>query len=277
MRPEQNAQLEILSLLTALTVENARTSERLERQARELAAALADLEAARERLLHGERLAAIGAVVARVSHEIRNPLATIGGFARILDAQPVDAGLPGYASIIVQEVEKLELLLREMLDFTGPRAPHLEPVDLNALVRDLARIHQSDLARHGVDLVLALGDLPPVDADRTQVERVLLNLWQNAAQAIAGARPAGRGTVTVTTGGGAGGVVLAVADDGPGIRPEDLPHLFTPFFTRKRHGTGLGLAVVKRIIDDHHGQIDVRDTTGGGMTFVVRLPPTRMR
>jgi signal transduction histidine kinase len=177
------------------------------------------------------------------------------------------------ADIIIAEVTKLETLLKEMLDFTSPKAPHFEALDLNAAVAQFAELHTGALREHGIELTLELGTPAPIVlADPHQLQRVLLNLWQNAVQAIEERRDRG-GTIRIGTRRAPARVELRVADDGIGIRDGDLAHLFTPFFTTKQRGTGLGLAVVKKIVDDHRGSIDVESRRGTGTTVCIGLVP----
>jgi signal transduction histidine kinase len=269
--------LQLLAVLGGLAIDNARIYARVERQATELRATLATLEATQDQLIHAERLATVGAVVARVSHEVRNPLATIGGFAGMLRKSPDDPRrVARDAGIIAEEVRKLESLLKEMLDFTSPRPPRLARLDVDSLVRSFVEVHRPELAAAGIGLTLDLEpELPWASADANQVQQVLLNLWQNAVQALEGA-PAGRERrIGLRTWQQDGAVRLAVADTGSGIPPDLLPRIFTPFFTTKQRGTGLGLAVVKKVIDDHHGSLLVESEEGRGTTFVVALPIAR--
>jgi signal transduction histidine kinase len=269
--------LQLLALVAGLALDNARIYRQVERQALHLQATLDQLRSTQEQLIHNERLAAVGAVVARVSHEIRNPLATIGGFARSLRAHPEDIErVTRNADIIVDEVEKLEVLLKEMLDFTSPRPPTLELTDVNAIVSRLATVHRDQLAASDVVLELDLApDLQSVLCDRSQLQRVLLNLWQNALQSMQDSPRPGSMRLAVRTWQESEVVKIAFADSGPGIAREVLQQIFTPFFTTKRRGTGLGLAVVKKIIDDHHGDIHVRTEPMVGTTFTITLPIAR--
>lgn len=265
--------LQLLAQLAGLALDNARMYRQVERQASELERAMGELRAAQEEVIHSERLATVGAVVARVSHEIRNPLATIGGFARALTAQPDEIErVRRNAEIILSEVTTLELLLKEMLDFTSPKMPRLEPVDLNGLVSDFVERHRGELRERGFVLHVDLCDEPPVVlADPHQLQRVLLNLWQNAIQAIEEAVPPARGTLSLRTCAEDGRAGFEIRDDGKGIPPEDRARVFVPFFTTKRRGTGLGLAVVKKIVDDHRGTIDFDSQEGAGTSVRVRL------
>jgi len=274
---EQRVQLlQLLALLAGLALDNARIYKQLEQQAGQLRRTLEELRAAQEQLIHSERLATVGAVVARVSHEIRNPLTTIGGFARTLSAHPDEIErVARNAHIIVEEVEKLEALLKEMLDFTSPRPPAFERTDVNRVITALANVHRSQLGEREVTLEIDLAPyLPDVLADPRQIQRVLLNLWQNALQAMDEA-PAGRARMlSVRTWRDGDAVKISFSDTGCGITPAALPQIFTPFFTTKQRGTGLGLAVVKKIIDDHRGAIEARNEPSGAC-FIISLPIIR--
>jgi signal transduction histidine kinase len=269
--------LQLLALLAGLALDNARIYRQIERQAKQLSETLDQLKAAQEQLIHSERLATVGAVVARVSHEIRNPLTTIGGFARTLGAHPDETDrVARNANIIVDEVEKLEALLKEMLDFTSPRPPALERTDLNGLLATLANVHRDELAERKVAMALELAPgLPLVLADRNQLHRVFLNLWQNAVQAMEESPVGQRNKLIVQSWPDGDTIKIAFSDTGIGIPRDVIANIFTPFFTTKQRGTGLGLAVAKKIIDDHRGSIHVRSERGAGTTIVVVLPVAR--
>ncbi len=268
--------LELLASLAGLALDNARMYVRVESQAQALGAALEELRATQDRLLHSERLATIGAVVAHVSHEIRNPLATIGGFARKLGAHPEQAArVTRGAAIIVQEVEKLERLLKEMLDFTSPKAPSFARTDVNRVIATLADVHGDELAEHAVALEMSLApDLPPIAADGGQLQRAFLNLWRNAVQAMEQVRNGRPRRLGIRTEPAGAGVRVVFTDSGPGIPEELRARVFTPFFSSKAHGTGLGLAVIRKIVDDHGGTLAV-ESSDAGTTFVVGLPAGR--
>lgn len=269
--------LQLLALLAGQALDNARVYKQLEQQTVRLRRTLDELRSTQEQLIHSERLATVGAVVARVSHEIRNPLTTIGGFARTLTAHPDEIErVARNANIIVEEVEKLEALLKEMLDFTSPKPPTLEPTDVNRVINGLANVHRGELDAHTVTLELDLApDLPGVLADRNQLQRVFLNLWQNALQAMDDRLADHARLLTVRTRHDEAAVRVTFSDTGRGIARTVVPQIFTPFFTTKPRGTGLGLAVVKKIIDDHQGTIDVQSDHAAGTSFVITLPVRR--
>ncbi len=264
----------VLAMLAGQAIDGVRVYRQLERQADELRRTVEELRTTQEHLIRSERLAMVGEVVARVSHEIRNPLSTIGGFARGLAKHPDDvARVSRNSTIIVAEVEKLETLLKEMLDFTSPRPPVLVPCDSNEILEALANVYRDELAERHVLLKLDLSrSLAPVLVDTHQLHRALLNLLQNGTQAME-SNPAGEPHRLSLRSWQEGSMVcIGVQDTGRGIEENVLERIFTPFFTTKSRGTGLGLAVVKKIIDDHHGTIDVQTQPGRGTTFVISLP-----
>jgi signal transduction histidine kinase len=137
----------------------------------------------------------------------------------------------------------------------------------------LVQVHRDEAAGRNISLVAELAhDLPPVPADRRQLERVLLNLWQNALQSLDEVATSRERRLAVRTSTAAGTVKISFHDTGTGIPRHILPNIFTPFFTTKSRGTGLGLAVVKKIIEDHHGTVDVRSERRQGTVFTVTLP-----
>ena len=227
------------------------------------------LRQSHERLLRSERFAAVGEAAAYVSHEIKNPLMVIGGFARQLERNPeVPQTAGAKLRIISDEVRRLENFLGELRDFTRPAAPAKQDGDLNGLVQEVATMMQETAKEMNIQLITRLaGNLPIVAFDPNQMKQVLINLVKNALEALDGG-----GVITLTTSSQDGEVQLSVQDNGKGIDPEILPDIFNPFFTTKKTGTGLGLAVINKIIEDHHGTINVKSTKGQGTVFTVHLP-----
>lgn len=225
----------------------------------------------REQLVHSERLAAIGELAAKIAHDLRSPLVTIGGYARQLQRDPSDIQrVKRNIQIIVDEVERLERQLRDLLDFAAPKKPKLQKLNLNELILRLAEIHRPSMEAAGVQLVVELSNEPLfVMADEVQMERVLLNLWRNAVEAM----PEG-GTLSIRLKRENNLVKLSVQDTGMGIIPDELPNIFKPFHTTKNFGSGLGLAICKKIVDEHGGQIEVESMLGEGTTFTITLPLT---
>ncbi|WP_243313933.1 sensor histidine kinase [Fundidesulfovibrio agrisoli] len=222
-----------------------------------------------ERLIRSERFAAIGEAASHISHEIKNPLMLMAGFARQV-RRTLDAGSKEHEKLrmVEEEAKRLETLLMEVRDFTRPSAPRLEPLDLNATVADTLKLMETELAARGVELRTELAEgLPPVLHDPGQLRQVIINLIKNAAEAM----PEG-GHVAVTTSRNGGSAEIIVRDSGPGLPPEQLKLIFNPFYTTKERGTGLGLSVCYRILQDHQGDIRAASEPGKGCEFTVSLP-----
>ena len=218
-----------------------------------------------------EHLAEVGRMVATVSHEIRTPLTLIGGFARQLKKE---AGISDNGrhklGIIVDEVGRLEGLVNELNDLARPHRYQWEELDLVKVVRRIKELMAPKLTKARIALeTTAADDLPLIMADRHSLSQVLINLINNAMEA---SRPGGRVSVNLAPD-EQGGIRLEVLDRGCGIAPEHADKLFVLFFTTKRRGTGLGLAVAQRIVRDHGGDIHLENRPGGGAAARVTLPP----
>ncbi len=256
----------------ALALDNAELYHQLEEQVYEVERAYVELERTQGELVQSERLAVIGQMSARIAHEIRNPLATIGGFANSILKRPDPDRVHRAASIIADEVTRLEALLRDTLTFTRPTQPSLSPTDLRGLVGEVRDLLEEDLEIFGIDYDEGIDpETPFLQLDAGQIKQVLINITQNAVQAM----PSG-GVLTVrvhrTDEEGVRRVRLTVQDTGDGIKADDLESIFSPFFTTKTYGTGLGLVISKQIIEDHGGQIAATSTFGQGTTICIDLP-----
>ncbi|MBE7448411.1 MAG: PAS domain-containing protein [Kofleriaceae bacterium] len=234
---------------------------------------LTELRTLEETMRRAERLATVGQLAAGIAHELRNPLASISGSVELLARTPAVADDDrALMAIVVREIERLDQLIRDLLEYASPRPRTLVQVDVAALLAEVVQVMRQDRATADVELRTELPDAPLVlTADPGQLRQVVWNLCRNAAEAAA-AGPAGPGTVTVRARGDAIGVTIEVEDDGPGIASEHLPRVFDPFFTTKKRGTGLGLATSHAIVTEHGGTVDVRSEPGRGTRFVVRLP-----
>ncbi|MHC1791720.1 sensor histidine kinase [Solidesulfovibrio sp.] len=227
-----------------------------------------ELLGTQEKLIRSARFAAIGEAAARLSHEIKNPLMLMGGFAnQVRRHLPKDGTDAEKLGIIESEAKRLETLLNEVRDFTRPAPPQIEPRDLHETVSESLAIMAGALESRGIVVTTELApQLPPVPHDAARVKQVLINLLKNAAEAMEGG-----GSLTVATRAVGGKVRLTVSDTGGGIPETVRARLFDPFCTTKESGTGLGLAVCQRIVEDHRG--DIRFTTSeAGTTFIVELP-----
>ncbi|TFG36082.1 MAG: GAF domain-containing sensor histidine kinase, partial [Nitrospirales bacterium] len=225
-----------------------------------------ELKNLREQVIKTERMAALGEVVARVAHEIRNPLVSLGGFAKRLEKR-LDGGLKEYADIIAKEVGRLEMILNEILGFVKEARVTKETVNAGGILEEVIAPLQAEIEDKGVVFVKEFGEPIEIFVDPNRMKDALLNILRNAVQAV---DPGG--TVTVKTYRKENECVFEIADTGPGISEADKPFLFDPFFTTKKAGTGLGLAITHRIIEEHAGRIEVRSEPGKGSTFNVFIP-----
>lgn len=234
-----------------------------------------------ELLRRTERMAALGATLAGVAHELNNPLAAILGFAQLLLKKELDAEARLALETIDHEAARAGKIVRDLLTLARKReAERRARVDLNDVVGYIVRTRRYALETHGVCCLTAFGsDVPAVVGDRTQLEQVILNLLNNAEQAIRAAREEGeRGHVYIRTRAEGSSAVVEIEDDGIGVPEEIRESIWDPFWTTKAvsGGTGLGLTVVRDIVTGHGGEIAVEHATtlpgGRGARFVVRLP-----
>jgi signal transduction histidine kinase/type II secretory pathway pseudopilin PulG len=228
-----------------------------------------ELLESQERLLRSERFAAVGEAAAYVSHEIKNPLMVIGGLASQVERRlPDDPAAQEKMRIIQNEVRRLESFLGELRDFLRPAQPSKQQIDLNQVIQEVKALMGDAIKEKGVSLVDRLDpNLPLIQADPNQLKQVLLNLVTNALEATED-----QGTILVSSGAKDAQVWFAVQDTGKGMAEAVQEKIFHPFYTTKDKGTGLGLAVINKIITDHHGTITVDSVAGSGSTFTVRLP-----
>ncbi len=233
-----------------------------------------------ERMKERDRLAALGEMAAGLAHEIRNPLSSIKGAVQLLEP-PADAGADGeLVGIILDEVNRLDGVVRQFLDYARPLRLQSQSADVNELVRRTLRLLKARDIPESVVIAEQLDEtVGAVACDPDQLRQVLLNLALNAVQAMAGggtltvrtSRPRGRDGRTPSTS-GTEGLELRVSDTGPGMTEDVRSRLFIPFFTTKEKGTGLGLAICQRIVKAHGGTLRVESRPGEGTTFVIRLP-----
>jgi signal transduction histidine kinase/CheY-like chemotaxis protein len=262
----------------ALAVRNAELYHHARERTAQLEQALSDLRVAQQRLVQSERLSAVGELVAGVAHELNNPLTAVLGFASILQ-QTAPAELRSDIAPIVEGANRARRIVQNLLTFARQREARLEAVDVNQAVYHVLSLYGYLLRGDGVAVEERLTpDLPPTLADMTAVQQVLLNLINNARQAMAGWKGERRITIrTFMLPGGASQpqrLAIEVADSGPGIKPEHLPLVFEPFFTTKPigEGTGLGLSICYGIVKQYGGEIRVESSVGEGARFTVELP-----
>jgi len=247
-----------------------RALEERDRRLREGSEALAR---AYESAIEAERLAAIGRLTSQITHEIRNPLSSIGLNIDLLEEeiQASDGDHTESTQLleaINREIDRLTTIADEYLQFARLPQPVRKPRDVNQLITDLLSFHRQELHQRDVELELDLADsIEPIDVDASHLRQAVLNLVQNGAESM----PDG-GRLTVRTRAIDGGVEITVSDEGDGIAADVLDRIFDPFFTTKAEGTGLGLSVTRHIVHEHDGSIRCEPNSGGGTVFVVRLP-----
>jgi signal transduction histidine kinase len=235
-----------------------------------------DLKTSKEKLVIAERIAAWQEIARRLAHEIKNPLTPIQmamdtlrksykkqhpDFAEILDES---------TTTVLEEADRLKRIVAEFSDFARMPKPEFGRVDLNDVIRGSLALYKDSTPRVEAKLD---PKLPELDADKGQMNQVLLNLVENGRDAL-GARESGRVTVTTKRGDAPDRLTLIVEDNGPGVPSELKDKVFAPYFTTKhaKGGTGLGLAIVHRIVSDHGGRITINDAPGGGARFTIELP-----
>ena len=239
------------------------------RLSREVESKTKELQESHELLMRSERFAAVGEAAAYVSHEIKNPLMVIGGLAQqVMRRMESEPELQEKLQIIRGEVRRLETFLGDLRDFTRPALPAKESIDLNQIIHEVRTLMDAETQKRKITIRENLDpQLPSLDADPSQMKQVLLNLIKNSLEAMDSG-----GEITLKTGSDGQSVWFSVADTGCGMPPEVLEKIFDPFFTTKEKGTGLGLAVIHKIIVDHHGTLGVESEPNKGTTFHVRLP-----
>ncbi len=231
---------------------------------------LTELRKMEKLVKRGERLATVGTLAAGVAHEIRNPLAAISGSIELL-FEDLEAGKHNTAlmGIITREVERLDALISEILDYTNPATKEKVQFDVVSMLSETVQVFSSDRNFEGIQ-VAPLSVLEPawIEGNPAGVRQVVWNLLRNAAEASAN----GKGLVSVSVKKQKDCVIFCVSDTGPGIPDNEVERIFDPFYTTKGNGTGLGLATSYSIVTEHDGQIWADSQVGQGTRFSVRLP-----
>jgi two-component system, NtrC family, sensor histidine kinase HydH len=261
LTPTSAATLELFARQVGGALENVRHH-------RLAAARLAELSRLQSELVAQERLTVLGEAAGVVAHEVRNPLGSILNAVAVLKRDKLGPVGTSAVEMLEEEATRLDAMVRDLLDVVRPLEPRPRPLHPGELVRrTLELFHERrQLGTVRVTVDEAPG-LPLIDADETLLQLALENLLRNAVQAS----PAG-GQVRMAVGSVSGGVCLTVEDQGPGVSSGDAQRIFEPFFTTRTTGTGLGLAVVRRVVHAHGGTVAVGQRTGGGARFELRLP-----
>jgi signal transduction histidine kinase len=223
----------------------------------------------RTQMSRAEHLATLGELATGLAHEIRNPLAGIAGVIEIID-RDLPATSPARAMMkdVRLEINQINRILTDLLETARPHPPRMMRSNLNTTVEHAVMLARQQVLSQPIKIELQQApDLAEVEHDSDQIHQLLLNLLLNAVQAIVGA-----GTVRVEVGSRDGSACVTVSDTGRGIPEERLAQIFRPFFTTKGNGTGLGLSLARRMVEEHHGRINVSSIVGEGSTFEVLIP-----
>ena len=268
-RPFGHEDLEALTIVVnqiGIAMVNAKLYERLQEK---FSLTQAELKRTQEQLLRSERLAALGQLSQGVAHEVRNPIMSIGGFARrIKNKLHPDDRLVAYVDIILSETDRLETMVKEVERYTSVPDAVIRPVKVSTLLHNALSVWKK---KHRVDNLEINLQTPPEDpivsVDKEQMAQAVTELLCNSAEAM----PDG-GSISISARWESNWLAISVKDNGPGIAPEDLPRIFDPFFTAKTKGAGLGLTTVNRIVTNHGGKVKVSSKTGAGTEVKLRVP-----
>ncbi len=226
----------------------------------------------RTQMSRAEHFATLGEMATGLAHEIRNPLAGIAGVIEIIGRDlPTTSPAREVVKDVRQEIARINHIVTDLLQTARPHPPKVGKSDLNITIEHAVMLARQQALARGVEISLQKEPtLPEVEHDSDQIHQVMLNLLLNALQAIDR-----KGKVDVKLSQKNSSAVVEVSDNGRGIPPENLPNIFRPFYTTKGDGTGLGLSLARRIVEDHQGRINVSSTVGKGTTFAVVLPLQR--
>ena len=230
-----------------------------------------ELKQSRDKLIQAERLATAGKMSASFAHEIRNPLSSMRMLSQMLMQKPETSDEQRQSlQYILEEIERIDNIVKGLMDFARPATLNLEQQPLVPILQSVLSLMEANLTHHQIELSLDLAsDLPEFHFDTDKIKQAFMNVVLNAMEAMSHG-----GTLTISTFQQNEKVCIKVIDTGIGIPDNDIEHLFEPFFTRKTKGTGLGLANVKRIVEEHGGTVEIESVSGEGTTVSLLLPFT---
>ncbi len=260
----------VVGLIAGILAERERKQRAsLQRTTTQLNVVYQELQQNFERMKRSERLYAIGQLSAGLAHEVRNPLASIGGAVTILKKNSgTEERRHEFLEIIEKECLRLNRLLTNFLEFARPSPPQYRLTDVGSILESVVGLAAHSAGHQQIRLRTdGATNVPEITCDPEQIKQVLLNLTINAVQAM----PDG-GEIVLSTRVDRGRVIIEVKDQGPGISPEHLDKIFDPFFTTKDTGTGLGLSVAHQILSQHGGILEAKNNAGSGVTFSLYLP-----
>jgi len=223
---------------------------------------LSQIKRLEEQVRRAEKRAARGRLAAGVAHEIRNPLSSIRGFAYLLGrGHGENTPEREYADVMVREIDRINLVVTDLLNFSRPMTLEPESTVIPDLINHVVSLVSADAKTHAIDIQIDCESrMPPMTLDPNQVTQALLNLMLNAINAV---ETGGAVDIRARTVNAGAGVEIQVTDDGPGIDPDIQEKIFEPFFTTRERGTGLGLAMVRKIAEHHDGGIRVESPLPG--------------
>jgi len=230
----------------------------------------ADLSKTEAQLIRSEKLAALGQLAAGIAHEIRNPLTSINILIHSL-TENLSSGNSQKEDlkVIEEEIHRINEIVDQFLRFAKPAPPLLKKADVISIFEETLQLLRPQIEKQGIVIQKEFQPLPPILMDREQMKQVILNLLLNAVQAMPkGGNLVLKGHIPE----GDRWIRLSIQDSGVGISGEDINKLFDPFFSTKEGGMGLGLSIAHRIVDQHHGKIEVESIPGEGTLFTVWLP-----
>ncbi len=247
----------------ALAIENAIIHTNLETMNK-------DMRALHEQLVQSEKMAALGAMMAEITHEIRNPLVSIGGFARRLAAKSHNEEEKKYMDIIMSEVARLEGIIQDNLLYIKEASPHLSEADLNDVVQEILTLYEDEIPQRNIRLDISLSpSCPRLMIDVSQIKQAIINILKNALEAMENGGVLSIRTYPLQE---TNEAAVEIGDTGPGISAKAMHNIFNPYYTTKPRGTGLGLPITNRIVTAHNGTVEIRNRETGGAVFTIKLP-----
>jgi signal transduction histidine kinase len=264
--------------------------------AREFNMMTAELKESQDHLIASEKLAALGTMAAGMAHEIKNPLVALRTFSQLLPLKWEDKEFRNkFASVIPPEIDKINKIAENLLKFGRPSKPEFKPIDIETVLEEVLELVDNQIKKNNIRVGTKFVKTPKINADPSQLSQAFLNIIMNAIQAMKDGGElviktdvghviqlgkinnpgmiSGGKTEIKDPGKKTGMVFIEVTDSGPGISEENMKNMFDPFFTTKEAGTGMGLPITLRIIEDHRGSIKLRSQIGKGTTFIIMLPP----
>jgi two-component system sensor histidine kinase/response regulator len=228
------------------------------------------MKESREQLVKEEKSEALGQMIDGVAHEVRNPLVSIGGFARrVYEDLPEGSPNRKYMEMIIEDVARIENIVKQLIDLQVSSVSYLEPTDINEVVSEVLLLCDRDFEEKAIDVHTALMEKAPIiHADGEQLKKAIVHLVKNAIEAMDGDTR----ELEITTGTGDGHLEIRISDTGKGISRDKLKNIFDPLYTSKIYGPGLGLTFALKIIQDHRGTISVESEPGKGTIVTLRLP-----